>query len=134
MTTLYTPYKAIGYVCDSNPFVINRLGEEIFITTSIGTSFQVYRFNKLVSCMISTTTPGTISCFQILGQDTFVAVKNAIVVYNRSNIVRTYQFHQHNILGMIFVGNNLLSYDSNNSLKVICLIVEAPTVLIRLSL
>lgn len=38
---LYAPYKAVGYVTDGNPFFIHRLGEEIFIYTSIGKSFQV---------------------------------------------------------------------------------------------
>lgn len=40
-TSLYVPYKAVGYVTGNNPFVINRLGNETFLTTTIGKSFQV---------------------------------------------------------------------------------------------
>ena len=38
---LYTPFKTIGYISDSIPFQVNKLGDEIFITNSIGNSFQV---------------------------------------------------------------------------------------------
>ena len=41
--SLYTPFRSIGYVCDSNPFALNRLGEELFLTVSVGNCFQVYR-------------------------------------------------------------------------------------------
>lgn len=40
-TALYYPYKAVGYVTDGNPFYVNRLGDETFLTVSIGKSFQV---------------------------------------------------------------------------------------------
>jgi len=38
---LYSPYKAIGYVCDDVPFCINYAGEEIFLYTSLRNYFQV---------------------------------------------------------------------------------------------
>jgi hypothetical protein len=40
-TALFSPYKAVGHVTDGNPFCINRLGEETFLSTSIGKAFQV---------------------------------------------------------------------------------------------
>ena len=40
-TALYYPFKAVGYVTDGNPFFLNRLGDETFLTVSIGKSFQV---------------------------------------------------------------------------------------------
>ena len=43
MKSLYVPYKVVGYVIDSNPFSVNRLGDETFITTSIGKALQVCR-------------------------------------------------------------------------------------------
>ena len=42
-TALYSPYKAVGYVTDGNPFCINRLGEDTFLTTSVGKAFQVWQ-------------------------------------------------------------------------------------------
>jgi hypothetical protein len=35
--SLYSGYKAIGYVSDSRvPFLLNRLGDELFLYTTIG--------------------------------------------------------------------------------------------------
>jgi hypothetical protein len=54
MSTLYAPYRTIGIVCDKNEFVLNRLGEENFITVSIGNCFQVFRVaHKLAVCLVS---------------------------------------------------------------------------------
>jgi hypothetical protein len=41
MANLYTPFKTIGCVCDSNKFLLNRFGDQTFITTTIGRRFQV---------------------------------------------------------------------------------------------
>ena len=46
-TALYYPFKAVGYVTDGNPFFLNRLGDETFLTVSIGKSFQVRRTSLL---------------------------------------------------------------------------------------
>lgn len=118
MSCLYSPYRAIGYVCDSNPFVINRLGEEIFITVSIGKCFQIFRMNKLVACLVSKTAPGAISGLQAIGHETFVNVDKSIVVYDRANIVRKYEVHTSPIVGSVSVGTMLLSFDQENNIKV----------------
>jgi hypothetical protein len=41
MTSLYVPYRAIGHITDGVPFVINVLGDEQFLISSIGKAFQV---------------------------------------------------------------------------------------------
>lgn len=118
MSSLYSPYRAIGYVCDSNPFTINRLGEEIFITVTIGKCFQIFRLDKLVACLVSKNAPGEISCAQAIGHDTFIAVGSDIIVYDRANIVRKYSVHTENIVGMVSVGHILVSFDQGNRIKV----------------
>lgn len=118
-SALYIPYKAIGYVTDANPFVVTRLGDETFITTSIGKSFQVYRFDKLVVCLVSRVGTANITCLQAAGLETFAAIANDIVVYNRHVVVRTYKEHKYPIKGLINVGHILLSFDENNEIKII---------------
>lgn len=39
---LFVPYKAVAQVTDGTPFAVNRLGNELFLTVSIGSSFQVF--------------------------------------------------------------------------------------------
>jgi hypothetical protein len=118
MANLYSPYRAIGYVCDGNQFSINRLGEEIFITVSIGSCFQVFRLNKLVACLVSKNVPGKINCIQSIGHETFVGVNNDIIVFDRANIVRKYEAHQHQVAGFVAIGTTLISYDTANNVKV----------------
>ena len=51
---LYTPYRSIGYICDRNPFTLNRLGEEMFLTATIGNCFQIFRLShKMAVCLVS---------------------------------------------------------------------------------
>lgn len=125
MSSLYSPYRAIGYVCDSNAFSVNRLGEEIFVTVSIGRCFQIYRLNKLVACLVSKAAPGNIAGVQAIDHETFVAVDKNIIVYDRANIVRTYEAHDERIVGMISVGKTLVSYDEENHVKVYTLLHSA---------
>ena len=56
---------------------------------------------------------------KVNGHETFVSIGNKIVVYDRGNIVRTYEEHDSEILGMVCVGKILLSYDKDNNIKVI---------------
>ena len=55
---------------------------------------------------------------QASGHETFAAIDNTIVVYNRSKLVRTYTEHDAPIRGLVLVGKVLLSYDAENVIKV----------------
>ena len=55
--SLFLPYKAVGYIADSTPFVINHLGDEDFLTVSIGRAIQIYRLPKLHVCLVSHEIP-----------------------------------------------------------------------------
>lgn len=121
MSDIYMPYKAVGYVTDGKPFVINRLGEETFITTSIGNAFQVYKFNKLQVCLVSQSIPDdeTITCLEVCGQDTFVAIGSVISVFHRTSPVRKYNFHDKPIIGMLQIGRYLITYDAGHKITMI---------------
>ena len=51
---------------------------------------------------------------QCCGHETFCAIENDIVVYDRTQIVRTYKVHQQPIAGMLMIGRTLISYDQEN--------------------
>jgi hypothetical protein len=95
MSALYSSYKAVGYVTDGTPFVLSKLGEENFLTTSIGNSFQVYRVNRLNVCLVSASisnddqtsqTTKNITSLQSHGHETFASVGNTVVVFNRAEL------------------------------------------------
>lgn len=62
--------------------------------------------------------PNVLCALKALGHETFAAIDNTIVVYNRSKIVRTYTEHEAPIRGLVLVGKVLLSYDADNIIKV----------------
>ena len=39
--TLFQPFRALGYITDSVPYAIQRLGRETFVTVSVGKAWQV---------------------------------------------------------------------------------------------
>lgn len=39
---IYQPFRAIGYVTNEIPYAINNFGNEYFLTTCVGNSFQTY--------------------------------------------------------------------------------------------
>ena len=118
MASLYSSYKAIGYVTDGNPFSVNRLGDDNFLTTSIGTSFQVYRTDRLAVCLVSQPCSGVIRSILAIGHETFCVVERDIVVYNRTKVVRVYSEHGFPVLGLIHIGKILISFDEGNFITV----------------
>ena len=119
MTTLFLPYKALGIVIDRNPFSINILGQDIFVTASIYNSFQIYRKENLNCCLVSETLTGRISCLVSVGLETYVAVENIIHVFHRTKIVRSYDFQNIKFIGMISIGDFLICYDDSIQIYVI---------------
>ena len=121
--SLYAPYKAVGIVTDGKPFAVNQLGTETFLTVSIGSVFQVYRVDKLTVCLVGRETPGAedITALAVADKETFCAVGNKILVYNRTQLVRTYEEHAaaSKLLGLCMVGRTLLSWDDKGELRVI---------------
>lgn len=43
---IYQPFRAIGYVTNEIPYVINNFGNTYFLTTCVGTSFQTYNVKQ----------------------------------------------------------------------------------------
>lgn len=43
---IYQPFRAIGYVTNEIPYVINNHGQEYFLTSCVGNSFQTYNVSS----------------------------------------------------------------------------------------
>lgn len=63
---LYYPYKTIGAITSSVPFVLSTLGDESFLTIGVGRSFHVFKVNRLAICFISKPAPGIITSLQVI--------------------------------------------------------------------
>jgi U3 small nucleolar RNA-associated protein 21 len=133
--SLYTPYRAVGYVTDGVPFVVNQLGDELFLLVSIGKAIQIFKLDRLTSCLVSQQLPENITSLvvslsysgweavmillvQACGHETYASSGSNIYVLWRTKVVNEYNAHSCEILGMTIVGNILLSYDCENNIKV----------------
>ena len=38
---LFKPFRALGYITDDVPFVVERRGKETYVTVSVGRAWQV---------------------------------------------------------------------------------------------
>lgn len=72
------------------------------------------------SCLVSQQLPDPITGIQAYHHETFVSSGTNIYVFYRTNIVKEYAIHDHEILGMTMIGHILLSYDTANIIKVVC--------------
>lgn len=59
-STLFRPYRCIGYVTDAVPVSLNKLGQNNFVTVSVGKAFQVYNVSLL------STVPSSCSQYSLL--------------------------------------------------------------------
>jgi hypothetical protein len=60
-------------VIDDSPFVVNRMGNETFLTVPIGNMFQVFRADRLTPVLVSKPTSGNIEILQVgLADDNLV--------------------------------------------------------------
>ena len=48
-TRLFQPYRVVGHVCDEVKLHLKKLGQEHFVTLSIGKSWQVYNVISLTA-------------------------------------------------------------------------------------
>lgn len=86
---LFTPFKAVGYICNHVPFAIQALGQSFYITTSTGNSFQVFDVESLNISLVGRSLELPISALSVRKDVTFAACGNQIVVFKRTEPIRT---------------------------------------------
>jgi U3 small nucleolar RNA-associated protein 21 len=112
MALLYLPYREVGVITNDIPVCISRLGNENFLTVSIGKSFQVMKVDKLSTCLISKPCDSDITHIATKTNLTFVATeKNKIMKYKRADIVCELGGHDATVSSLLCVGDILLSAD-----------------------
>lgn len=88
----YEPYRALGYVATDVPIAIQAMGQAFFITTSVGSTFQVYDAEhlqlKMVGDMIAADE--RITCLTVLGERTYAGTSlGKIYVFKRNRHILT---------------------------------------------
>jgi hypothetical protein len=60
-SALFSPFRTLGLLCSGAQQHVQTLGKETFLTTSIGSAFQVWRTDHLTLSMVSSQLTSTIT-------------------------------------------------------------------------
>ncbi|CAM9462758.1 unnamed protein product, partial [Choristocarpus tenellus] len=115
---LYYPFRALGVVTDALPFVLNRLGDECFLTVSIDRAFQVYRCDHLRVVLVSPPMSKRVSCLASRGDEhTYVGSGCKILEWRRLACLGTLGTHPGTVRFLLCLGEVLVSLCEQGELK-----------------
>lgn len=84
--SLFTEYRALGVVSDSNPFHLQKLGNNTFITSSVGRSFHVYDAEHIRLVAVGNPSLHRISALFAVGQNTIASCHNQLALWHRGEL------------------------------------------------
>ncbi|KAG1077521.1 hypothetical protein G6F42_024789 [Rhizopus arrhizus] len=115
---IYQPFRAIGYVTNEIPYVINNHGQEYFLTSCVGSSFQTYNLGKMNLLFVSTPTPKPISALATHKKLIYAASGNCVIGYKRGKeINRVGGQGDFNITQILILGAYIAALCDDNTLK-----------------
>ena len=109
MTSLFYPFRALGYVNEGVPFVEHRRGTEHFVTVSAGKAFQVYNCERLRLSLVGPQGDADITALAVKGDLTFAAHGRDIVVCRRTRRVCVFGGHADTVTQLFTFGPRLYS-------------------------
>ncbi|ACO69869.1 predicted protein [Micromonas commoda] len=109
MTSLFYPFRALGYVNEGVPFVEHRRGTEHFVTVSAGKAFQVYNCERLRLVLVGPQGDADITALAVKGDLTFAAHGRDIVVCRRTHRVCVFGGHADTVTRLFTFGPRLYS-------------------------
>eukprot|EP01083_Nonionella_stella_P249991 863824_1 len=115
---LFRPYRALGFVCDSTPFSLQKLGSANFVTIPVGKSWHVYNCDKLRLVLVGPVGSSKVTAVANVREYTYVANGNDIVCWNRMKHVRTMKGHSGTVYSLMVFGPHLLSVGEDQCLRV----------------
>ena len=109
---LLVPYRAVGLVTDGVPFAVQAHGTETFVTTSTGSSFQIWSTHeRLRLVFVGPTLGGSVSALCPHEEFTIVCCGTVTHIYRRAELVITCDDgeHQAPIVRALTIGNTLVT-------------------------
>ncbi|KAL9250535.1 WD repeat-containing protein [Drosera capensis] len=115
---IFEPFRAIGYITNSVPFSVQRLGTETFVTVSVGKSWQIYNCAKLNLVLVGPQFPKKIRALASYRDYTFAAYGSEIAVCKRAHQVATWSAHKFKVRLLFLFGEHILSVDAKGNLHI----------------
>ncbi|KAL1914934.1 uncharacterized protein VTP21DRAFT_7850 [Calcarisporiella thermophila] len=115
---LYQPFRAVGYVCNEIPFLVQSRGQDYFLTTCVGKSFHIYNCSKMNLLFVGPQTENPITAMACQGDLTFAASGSDIIIYKRTKeISRIKTDVTGSIVSLLMFGQHVIAVTDDNSLK-----------------
>ncbi|KAI7894563.1 Utp21 specific WD40 associated putative domain-containing protein [Mucor mucedo] len=116
---IYQPFRAIGYVTNEIPYLINNLGQDYFLTTCVGSSFQTYNLGRMNLLFVSTPTEKPITCMATHNKVVYAAAGNIVIGYKRGREVSRVGDSEgnFNITQIIILGAYIAALCDDNTVK-----------------
>ncbi|GAA5808757.1 hypothetical protein MFLAVUS_002153 [Mucor flavus] len=115
---IYQPFRAIGYITNEVPYIINNHGQDYFLTTCVGHSFQTYNLGRMNLLFVSTPTEKPITCMASHKRLIYAAAGNVVIGYKRGKEVsRVGGEGDFNIVQIIILGAYIAALCDDNTLK-----------------
>lgn len=118
-SAFFEPYRALGFVTDSTPFDLRRLGQENMITVATGKSWQLFNCERLRLTLVAPQREQQIAAIASIREATFTAVGSEIVIWKRTHEVTRLRPPQGGaIVRLMAIGTTLLSLSADMHLYV----------------
>ncbi|RUS16772.1 hypothetical protein BC937DRAFT_90825 [Endogone sp. FLAS-F59071] len=115
---IFQPFRALGYVTNNQPFSLHSKGQQYFLTTSIGSSFQIYNVAKMSLLFVGPQTQKPITALASSGDLTFAACGNEVITFRRSKEISRINSQDHfTVFQLLVFGGHLISLCDDNTLK-----------------
>ncbi|GAQ79609.1 WD repeat-containing protein [Klebsormidium nitens] len=113
---IFQPYRALGYITESTPFSVQKRGQDVYVTVSIGKAWQIYKCGKLQLTFVGPPLEKNIRALASRRDVTFAAYGRKIGVFNRAHQVATWEGHTGKIVQLLVLGSHLLSIGDDRKL------------------
>lgn len=87
---LFAPFRALGYITEDVPFVVQRRGKEAFVTVSVGKCWQVYNCETLRLVLVGPQLSHTIRALAVKNDLTWAALGSLVIESRRIARIGTY--------------------------------------------
>ncbi|KAI9255740.1 Utp21 specific WD40 associated putative domain-containing protein [Phascolomyces articulosus] len=115
---VFQPFRALGYITNDVPCVIETRGQDFFMTTCVGHNFQTYNLAKMNLLFVSPRTPEPITALTSAAGLTFVAHGTTISTYKRGKEVSRIQGEgSYSIIQILVLGQYIASLCDDNVLR-----------------
>lgn len=117
---VFTPYRALGFICDQVPLEVAVKGTVHLILTSVGKSVHTYFGSNLQLHRVSPFLPDEISSIKFIKKFIVVAAGKSVYTLDADNQVHfgTFSDHTENVIYMISVGDYVVTVDEGNIVNV----------------